>query len=79
MGVVTVSSVSAAMKEIRKGRSITAASDNGAINVWHRDDGRIQCEFMQFRESKSSRKFRKKASVKSWLVEWFPKISGASE
>ena len=68
-----VRNVTSALKSLRAGHPITAAGDDGAINVWRDDAGRYRCEFMQHWISKDSQIFKSLAAVRGWLKTWLLK------
>ena len=71
----SVSTRTAAIREIKRGaRAITAAGDDGAINVWKDDDGMWRCEFQRYKSTLDSKTYRYLAAVDQWLKEWMPKL-----
>lgn len=68
-------SFSAAMRIIREGRVATAANDNGAINIYRRDDGLYHCTFCRHWCELSVRTFRAQRYIKNWLKTWYPRMS----
>jgi hypothetical protein len=54
--------------------ALTAAKDNGAINIWIDDFGQYRCEAMRNFMSLEKGIFTKKFEVRDWAEEWLKKI-----
>jgi hypothetical protein len=73
-----VHSVTAALQALRAKGAATAASDNGALNIWRDDSGAYRCEFMRYRASVDRQIFHRVSDVRRWLKTWLPKTQEAS-
>lgn len=65
---------SQASRLLRTHRALTAASDNGAINVWIDDAGRFRAAFYRHYQTLSSWRGKKKTRLTEWLNIWMPKM-----
>lgn len=72
---IHVTSRTSALKHLRGGaRAVTAAGDNGALNVWIDEDGMYRCSFHRFLSTKNHGTWKYLASVDAWLREWWPRM-----
>ncbi len=71
---VGATSVTDAMKWLRAGQIITAASDEGAINVHQNDEGLYHCQFMRYCRTVAETKFTHLGAVQQWLKDWWAKM-----
>lgn len=67
-------SVTAGMRELRKHRAITTASDNGAIAIWRYDSGVYRCERYRHLITIDAAYCDTKAEIREWLKENLPAI-----
>lgn len=70
-----VRSVSAFAKALTRHRLVAASDDNGSITVYVDDAGAYRAIFQRYMVTLSEQTFTSKAQVKTWLAEWFPKLS----
>jgi hypothetical protein len=73
---------SQASRLLRTNRALTAASDNGAINVWIDDTGCYRASFYRHYLCLSEWRGEKKTKLTMWLKEWMPQMefqAGMSE
>jgi hypothetical protein len=71
---VIVRSVAGFNKKLRIHRIVSAAGDNGSVNVYVDDAGKYRCEFHQYRQTIDQKEYRTKASALQWLKEFLPKV-----
>lgn len=69
-------SVTDAMRRIRVSRTLTAAGPTGAINVWRDDKGRLRSSFSRYRVTIDSAEHASLASLRRWLMAWWPQMHG---
>lgn len=70
-------SVAEAMQFLRKGESISAAGDAGALHVYKdrkRKDSKYHCNFQVRCIQQNIESFYSLAEVEKWLTTWFPKL-----
>jgi hypothetical protein len=63
-----------ALHWLRKGETISAAGEQGSIDVWY-VDGWYQCEFARFKCPLDQSKFTTLAAVAMWLRRWWAKLA----
>lgn len=63
-----------ASRLLRTHRALTAASDNGAINVWIDDAGRYRAAFYRRYQALSEWRGKQKTRLTKWLKVWMPKM-----
>ncbi len=54
--------------------ALTAAGNNGAINVWIDDEGKFRCESMRFMVSLEEQTYSDRQSVRYWIAKWLVQI-----
>lgn len=57
---------------LRKFNAVTAAGDNGAINVWRDDAGKYRVAFYRRLCTVASETFDSQKQVRIWLQQWMP-------
>jgi hypothetical protein len=60
---------------ILDGNAATDAGDNGAINIWKDDNGRIRCEALQYLRTVESKSYKSIRSAINWAKRWKQKIN----
>lgn len=63
-----------AIEWLRAGEPISAASDNGCLDVVKDDDGLWLCIFQRRMVTLGMQRFKHLAAVDQWLREWWPKL-----
>lgn len=63
-----------ASRLLRTNRALTAASDNGAINVWIDDTGRYRAAFYRHYACLSEWRGKTKTRLTKWLSLWMPRM-----
>lgn len=63
---------------LREHRIVSAAGDNGAINVWRDDDGFFRAEAFRYMVTQDSKRFGAKKLALAWVRDWLPRIKGVS-
>jgi len=63
-----------ASRFLRTHRALTAAGDNGAINVWIDDAGRYRATFYRHYATLSTWRGKQKTRLTEWLKAWMPKM-----
>ena len=71
---VHVRSVTDAVRWLRKKKSITAAGNNGALNVFYNTKGEIVAEFYRNCVTLNSTPCKSVAAAYRWLQEFWPTI-----
>lgn len=71
---VFILTASEAVEKIQEGYAVTAAADNGAINVWVDDSGKYRCEAQRYCVSVDSQEFNRLMDVAAWVREWLGRI-----
>ena len=61
-------------KKISQKIACTSAGDNGAINIWFDDKGKIRCEAMRWCKSVDSQIYDDLKTVKVWAKKWLSEI-----
>lgn len=71
-----VKSPTAAMRFVRKGETVTAASSYGAINIWRDKRHRIHAAFFRMRVTQSHVTMPTLADLGRWMNVWWPVLNG---
>ena len=71
---VFVGTAAQAIKNLRLGMAVSAASDNGAINMWDDAEGKYRCEAMRHMHTLEAKVFTNLKDVRRWVSEWLRKI-----
>lgn len=66
-----VSSFAAVLRALRAGHAATTAGDDGAINIWRDDNGKLRGEVMRFMITQDSQTFNNQALIAPWFRKWF--------
>lgn len=74
LAVQHVASIQQAVRRIQKRRAVTAAGNNGALNVWRDDQRVLYSEFMRFRQSLDRAEHVNLDSLRVWLETWWPRL-----
>lgn len=61
-------------KKIKPKVACTSAGDNGAINIWIDDKGKIRCEAMRWCNSVDNQIYDDLKPVKIWAKKWLLEI-----
>lgn len=69
-----VTSVTDAMKCIRKAPAITASGDAGAMNVYRQKSGVLRCQFMRFLITHDDAEVESMSQLREWLKKWWPEL-----
>lgn len=59
---------------ITDSKAVTAAGDNGALNVWRDDSGQWRCEFHRRLCTINSITTKSVRRVMAWMREWWPRM-----
>lgn len=68
------STITQALKILRKRVAASTASDEGAINIWNDKFGMWRCERQRYMITQSSGAFKTLKEVAAWLKVELPKI-----
>ncbi len=74
---VQVTCRTGATEMLKKGQSIIASGNNGALHVWQDDAGQYCCQFCQFGQPIETSTYKYLAAADEWLRIWFPKLKQA--
>jgi len=69
-----VGSVSAALRVLSKGKPAIFAAENGSINIWRDDSGRLRGERHFYKLVRESKRFYSQAALAVWLKSAIKKI-----
>lgn len=70
-----ITSVTSAMKRIRRGEAVSTAKDNGCVTVWTDIHGMYRAESHRHMITQSALSTKKLKEVKDWLTLWLERIS----
>jgi hypothetical protein len=59
---------------LNKNIAVTTAGDNGAINIWKDDEGKIRCESYSFCKTLDSQIYSNISNVNNWAAKWLKEI-----
>lgn len=61
-------------KILSKETPVSAADDNGAFNIWYKDNGELWGESFRWLVTQELRQFENIEAAKKWAAKWFRKI-----
>lgn len=59
---------------LRNNMAVTAADNNGALNVWKDDEGNIRCEAMRYCRTLEEKTYKTVEQAIKWVDKWLEKI-----
>lgn len=69
-----INSASEALAILRTGAAVTAAGDNGVLDVYKDDSGQFRCHVVRDNWTLEDRSFEQIEQVLPWVKKWLRKI-----